>query len=60
MPNMGNIPCRRKCLMLISFNINCTLNCLKSSLVSLFNGISTFEGYLMPKPFSKKNSSGAI
>ena len=21
-------------------------------LVSLFNGISTFEGYLMPKPFS--------
>ena len=29
-------------------------------LVSLFNGISTFLGYLMPKPFSKKNSSGTI
>ena len=29
-------------------------------LVSLFNGISTFVGYLMPKPFFKKNSSGTI
>ena len=29
-------------------------------LVSLFNGISTFVGYLMPKPFSEKNSSGTI
>ena len=29
-------------------------------LVSLFNGISTFAGYLTPKPFSKKNSSGTI
>ena len=29
-------------------------------LVTLFNGISTFVGYLMPKPFSKKNSSGSI
>ena len=29
-------------------------------LVSLFNGISTFVGYLMPKLFSKKNSSGTI
>ena len=29
-------------------------------LVSLFNGISTFEGYLMPKPFSEKNSSSTI
>ena len=29
-------------------------------LVSLFNGISTFVGYLMPKPFSKKKSSGTI
>ena len=27
-------------------------------LVSLFNGISTFLGYLMPKSFSLKNSSG--
>ena len=30
------------------------------SLVSLFNGISTFVGYLMLKPFSEKNSSGTI
>ena len=29
-------------------------------LVSLFNGISTFVGYLMPKLFSEKNSSGTI
>ena len=29
-------------------------------LVSLFNGISTFVGYLMPNLFSKKNSSGTI
>ena len=29
-------------------------------LVSLFNGISTFVGYLMPKPFFRKNSSGTI
>ena len=29
-------------------------------LVSLFNGISTSEGYLMPKLFSQKNSSGNI
>ena len=29
-------------------------------LVSLFNGISTFVGYLMPKPFFQKNSSGTI
>ena len=28
--------------------------------VSLFNGISKFNGYLMPKPFSKKNSSDTI
>ena len=35
---------------------------LKSSfdLVSLFNGISTLVGYLMPKPFFEKNSSGTI
>ena len=26
----------------------------------LFNGISTFVCYLMPKPFLKKNSSGTI
>ena len=29
-------------------------------MVSLFNGISTFVGYLMPKPFTKKNSCGTI
>ena len=29
-------------------------------LVSLFNGISTFVGYLMPKLFSEKISSGTI
>ena len=29
-------------------------------LVSLFNGISTFVGYLMPKSFSEKNSGGTI
>ena len=33
---------------------------IRSGLVSLFNGISTFAGYLMPKPFSEKNSSGTI
>ena len=29
-------------------------------LVSLFNGISTFLGYLIPKPSFKKNSCGII
>ena len=29
-------------------------------LVSLFNGISTFVGYLLPKPFSEKNGSDTI
>ena len=29
-------------------------------LVSLFNGISNFVGYLMPKPFSQKNCNGNI
>ena len=29
-------------------------------LVSLFNSISTFVGYLMPKLFFQKNSSGTI
>ena len=33
---------------------------IRFGLVSFFNGISTFVGYLMPKPFSKKNSSGTI
>ena len=31
-----------------------------SGLVSFFNGISNFVGYLMSKPFFKKNSSGTI
>ena len=29
-------------------------------MVSLFNGISTFVGYLMPKPFSEKNIRGTF
>ena len=29
-------------------------------LVILFNGISTYVGYFMPKPFFKKNSSATI
>ena len=33
---------------------------LKSGLVSLFTGILTLVGYLMPKSFSQKNSSGTI
>ena len=41
------------------------LNCFFFSLVwfglgSLFNGISNFVGYLMPKLFFEKNSSGTI
>ena len=32
----------------------------KISLVSLFNGISTFRSYLMPKPSLKKNCRGNI
>ena len=36
-------------------------NTQKNCLVWLFNGISTFVGYLMPKSFSEqKNSSGTI
>ena len=30
------------------------------SLASLFNGLLTFVGYLMPKPFLLKNSDGII
>ena len=30
------------------------------SLVSLFNCVSTFMGYLMPKPSLKKNNSSTI
>ena len=32
----------------------------RSGLVSLFNGISTFLTYLMPKPSWKEDSSGTI
>ena len=34
--------------------------CVWFGFVSLFNGISTFVGHLMPKPFSWKSSSGII
>ena len=43
--------------MLWKNHIHCAF--LHSCLV-WFNGISTFVGYLMPKPFSQKNSSGTI
>ena len=43
---------------MILFVIALTLK--KFGLVSLFNGISTFVGYLMSKPFSEKNSSDTI
>ena len=33
---------------------------IKIGLVWLFNGISTFVGYLMPNLFSLKNSSGTM
>ena len=33
---------------------------IRIGLVSLFNGISTFVGYFMPKFSYKKNSSGTI
>ena len=36
------------------------INGIQIGLVSLFYGISTFVGYLTPKPFSEKNSSGTI
>ena len=45
------------------FEMSLLFICLRSGLsalvwlVSLFNGISTIVGYLMPKPFSLKNSS---
>ena len=47
------------------YEISCTPDTLQVllvvfGLVSLFNGISTFAGYLMPKLFSKKSSSDTI
>ena len=41
-------------------NILAGIKTNKHGLVSLFNGISSIVGYLMPKIFSKKNSSGTI
>ena len=35
-------------------------NCKLFGLVSLFNGISAFMGYVMPKPYFYKNSNGTI
>ena len=40
--------------------MNKYLGVSRFGLVSLFNGLSTFVGYLMPKLFSAKNSSGTI
>ena len=46
---------------LIGQMVGCILKHINHfGLVSFFNGISTFVGYLMPKPFSTKNSSGTI
>ena len=36
------------------------LNFTRFGLVSLFNGISTFMGYLMPKPSFKNSSSDTL
>ena len=49
-------------LILIAYHIVCAIlnPYVRFGLVSLFNGISTFIGYSMPNPFSKKNSSGTI
>ena len=43
-----------------SIRLKCKINLQLKGLVFLFNGISTFVGYLMPKPFSLKYSSGTI
>ena len=59
-PSLLTLPVNRiytifKHILLITF-----LNEPDSVSVSLFNGISTFVGYLMSKLFSEKNSSGTI
>ena len=41
-------------------NVNRFIVLVWFDLVSLFNGISTFVGYSMPKPFPEKNNSGTI
>ena len=38
--------------LLIWNGITYFIRAVQAGLVSLFNGISTFGGYLMPKPFS--------
>ena len=38
----------------------CVPKKIKFGLVSLFIGISTFVGYLMPNPSFKKNGNGTI
>ena len=40
--------------------MQCYLIMVSFRFVSLFNGISTFVGYLMQKLFSKKNSNGTF
>ena len=53
------------CKLLVSRIVTGDYNCLlriiiRIIIISLFNEISTFAGYLMPKPFLKKNSNGII
>ena len=59
------------CLFCLSLNLSLSITHTRSysihflkmsqvGLVWLFNGTSTFAGYLMPKPFFKKNSSCTI
>ena len=47
----GPVANKLECDIVVSLNSSCTIT-LALGLVSLFNGISTFVGYLMPKPFS--------
>ena len=44
----------------VFFLWGCFFGLVWFGLVSLFNGISTTVGYLMPKPFYERNSSGNI
>ena len=45
---------------IIFFNIKFQLKKFKFGLVSLFNGVSTFVGYLTSKPSLGKNSNDTI
>ena len=59
--NTSNLKSAFNLVFVRSFSlINNSYEKIIVSLVSLFNGIPTFVGYLMPKPFSWKNSSGTI